>query len=81
MQVRVKFFAAARDDVGSDHADLALPDGSSVTDAREAIVRRFPALRDRLSRCRIAVDEEFAEPGETLREGAELAVIPPVSGG
>jgi molybdopterin converting factor small subunit len=31
--------------------------------------------------CRLAADNEFMRPGEPLQEGAELALIPPVSGG
>ena len=81
MQVKVLFFAVARESTGCKSVELALPDGATVDRARAAIGERFPALQERLQFFRFAVDREFAEPESTLHDGAELAVIPPVSGG
>ncbi len=81
MRIRVLFFATAREAAGTSTADVDLSEGAKVSDAREEIGRRFPALRERLIHFRFAVDREFSELDAALHEGAEVAVIPPVSGG
>ena len=81
MNVRVLFFATAREAAGCASLELSLSEGATVSEARGAIGRRFPALEPRLAHFRFAVDREFAGPEQALHEGAELAIIPPVSGG
>jgi molybdopterin converting factor subunit 1 len=81
MRVRVLFFASARDAAGCPGVDLVLRDGATVREACAALGERFPPLRARLPHLLFAVDEEYARLEAALREGSELAVIPPVSGG
>jgi molybdopterin converting factor subunit 1 len=81
MNVRVLFFATAREAAGCAAVELSLTEGATVGEARGAIARRFPELEPRLLHFRYAVDREFAGEDAVLHEGAELAVIPPVSGG
>jgi molybdopterin synthase catalytic subunit len=52
-----------------------------VGELRTLLASRHPRLARLLPRCRIAVDEEFAADEDAIPDGAELAVIPPVSGG
>jgi molybdopterin synthase sulfur carrier subunit len=46
--MRVNFYATLRQVVGQKHADLDLPDGSTVRQAVDETVRQFPALRREL---------------------------------
>ena len=64
-------------------ADLArtIPDGSTAGDAWQALVAEFPALGDHTRSISVAVNEEYAKPATTLRDGDEVAFLPPVSGG
>jgi len=78
--LRVLYFAGARDAAGTAQETLAgVP--ATVGALRRALETAHPALARLLPRCRIAVDQEFAEDGAPLRDGAEVAVVPPVSGG
>jgi molybdopterin synthase catalytic subunit len=52
-----------------------------VGELRRALAAAHPPLGRILERSRIAVDEEFADDAAALRDGAEVAVVPPVSGG
>jgi len=79
--VRVLFFARAHELAGTSRGTLELPAGARVADAQAELRSKYPALAPFIDRCRIAVDEEFAEPERELTEGCELAVLPPVSGG
>jgi molybdopterin converting factor subunit 1 len=81
MIVTVKLFARARDLAGRDEVRVELADGATVAQLRRRLAEEAPALGGLLTRCRVAVDEEFADGGAVLRESSEVALIPPVSGG
>ncbi len=81
MKVTLLYFAAARERAGTPREVLELRDGATAADAREAACAAHPALRAIAERLRLAVDQEFAPLERTLREGSEVAFIPPVSGG
>ena len=78
MIVRVRLFAMLRERAGSGTLELELPDGATVADALAAPT--VAQLAQELA-CVLAVNREYALPATELREGDELALIPPVSGG
>jgi molybdopterin converting factor subunit 1 len=78
--VTVLFFAVAREAAGTDAESLDEAP-ATVAALRTLLAARHPALARVLPRCRLAVDQAFAEDGDPVRDGAEVAVIPPVSGG
>jgi molybdopterin converting factor subunit 1 len=78
--VTVLFFAAARDAAGASR-ELIDPSPATVGALRAALAARRPALARLLPRCRVAVDQAFADDEAPLRDGAEVAVVPPVAGG
>jgi molybdopterin synthase catalytic subunit len=76
----VLYFAGARDAAGTDRETLAhVP--ATVGALRGALAEAHPALGRVLARSRIAVDQEFVEDDAPVRDGAEVAIVPPVSGG
>jgi molybdopterin synthase catalytic subunit len=79
--MRVLFFARARDLAGVPAIEIALPAGATVGALRRRLAGDFPRLAGLLPECAIAVDEEFAEDDRGLSPEAEVAVLPPVSGG
>lgn len=81
MKVRVLFFGPARDFAPKDGVELDIPEGASVKDALQKLVEKFPTLKDPLARWRIAVNAEYADLTTALKDGDEMALIPPVSGG
>ena len=58
-----------------------LPAGATVADLKSALALACPSLRPLLPMIRIAIDSEYAVDDQTIPLGAELAAIPPVSGG
>lgn len=80
MPLHVLYFAAAREAAGTADETLATVP-ATVGDLRAALVAAHPALARVLPRCRVAVDQDFAEDAAPLRDGAEVAVVPPVAGG
>lgn len=82
MTVRVRLFALARDAAGGvDRIDLSLPDTATVSDAITALEVRFAGLSALALRLATAVNLEYVQRDHVLRDGDELALIPPVSGG
>ena len=81
MRVTLLYFAAARERAGVPRETVQLRDGATAGDAREAACAAHPGLRAIVDRLRLAVDQEFAGAERPLRDGAEVAFIPPVSGG
>lgn len=80
MPVHVLYFAAAREAAGTSHETLpAVP--ATVAELRRALVEVHPGLARILPRCRIAVDQEFADDPAAVPDGAEVALVPPVAGG
>jgi molybdopterin converting factor small subunit len=52
-----------------------------VSELRAALRRDRPALAGLLERSAVAIDGEFAGEGQVVRPAAEIALLPPVSGG
>jgi molybdopterin converting factor subunit 1 len=81
MRVRVLLFARARELAGRDEIVVEAAEGSTVASLRAAIGEQAPALRAFVLRCAVAVGGAYALEGDAIAEGAEVALIPPVSGG
>jgi molybdopterin converting factor subunit 1 len=81
MIVRVRLFARARDLAGSDCLSLEVPEGATVGELRRRLAGACSSLQGLLERSALAVNEEFAEDALPLPPHAEVALLPPVSGG
>jgi molybdopterin converting factor small subunit len=81
MKVQVRLFARARDLAGADTVVVELPEGATVGDVRRRLAAAYPALAGLLERSALAVGDEFAEDTRRLPVAAEIALLPPVSGG
>ena len=76
MRVVVRLFAGLRERAGADRRELELGEGSSVEDVWPAL-----GLGDEPAGLLYAVNRTYADRGQALAEGDEVALIPPVSGG
>ena len=81
MRVTLLYFAAARERAGRSSEVLELPAATTAAGALEAACAAHPELRPLVGKLRLAVDQAFADGAAVLREGSEVALIPPVSGG
>lgn len=82
--MRVLLFAGLADLAGATQIDLELPplaDGEAVhvADLRAAFERQVPAAVQ--TSYQVAVDHAYAQDGDPVQDGQEVAFIPPVSGG
>jgi len=81
MKVRILFFALARDLAERDVAELSLDEGTTVGALRALLVREIPTLADVLPNSMIAINQQYARDADVIPANAEVACIPPVSGG
>ncbi len=81
MKVKTKFFAAIKDIVGTPEVELEITPGTTAGDLFQRYCRQHPRLNQYAERIMISVNLEFVSPETHLKEGDEIAFIPPVSGG
>jgi molybdopterin converting factor subunit 1 len=81
VRVSVRLFALARQRAGRPELSLELPEPATVGDLKRALVARHPELAPLVPNLLIAVAAEYAYDETPIPPGAEVAAIPPVSGG
>lgn len=81
MNVRLLYFAVLRDITGKSEAEMSLRDGVRAGEVWQTLREQYVQLADYRKPPMIAVNESYATPETVLRDGDELAFIPPVAGG
>jgi molybdopterin synthase catalytic subunit len=81
MRVEVVLFAALRDAAGRNRISIDLPDHARGRDLRSALLLHHPELTALVSASRLASGTSFLDEDKPLEPGAEIVLIPPVSGG
>ncbi len=81
MIVRVKLFAAAKQFARRDVAEVELAEGATVGDLRLRLAEAIPEMADLLHHVLFAIDSEYAGDSVKIPVEADVACIPPVSGG
>lgn len=81
MTVKVKLFAILRERAGTDEIRIELADGESIADAVAVLLKQKPGLETWISKAAYAVNLSRVDGKAVLRDGDELALLPPVSGG
>jgi len=81
MRVRVLRFGALRDAMALESETVELPEAATVADLIERCMEAAPEARRFLGSIAVAVNREYAAHTQILRDGDEVALLPPVSGG
>ena len=81
MHVTVRLFARLRELAGASELRREVPDGSTALDVWNGLSADFPALADYTKAISVAVNEEYTRLAARVRDGDEIAFLPPVSGG
>lgn len=81
MDVLVKLFGAVREAAGAKELSVSLPEGARVADLRDQLAGDYPVLDKFGPGLAVSVNFDFAAFDTPLRDGDEVAFLPPVSGG
>ena len=81
MRVTVRLFARLRDLAGSGELVRDVPDPATVQTVWRSLVSDMPALADYERTMSVAVNADYARMTAPVRDGDEVAFLPPVSGG
>jgi molybdopterin converting factor subunit 1 len=81
MRVKILFFATLRDYAGARTVELEIPEGTTVANMKESLVKRYPKMIPAQNSIMAAINHEFAAEEQVIPLDAEVALFPPVSGG
>ncbi len=81
IRVRVRFFAAPREAIGTGTIEKELAPGTTVEKLIEMLTDEYPVLRDYVRFINVAVNRAYAGLQTELYDGDEVACLPPVGGG
>jgi MoaE-MoaD fusion protein len=81
MKITVLFFGMLKELAGRAGETVDLPEGARVREVLLYYVRQFSRLEAMLPSLAISVNREYSEVDRALREGDEVGLLPPVSGG
>lgn len=83
MKVQVRYFASIREALGAGET-VDVPEGTTLGALRDLLIARGAAHAQALGRSRAlraALDQSMSDESAALRDGAEVAFFPPVTGG
>jgi len=81
MRVRVKLFAACREAVGGAETEFEVPEGTTVREFQTRFLQAYPKLQPLADSLVVGLNKEYVSPETKIRQGDEIALLPPVSGG
>jgi molybdopterin converting factor subunit 1 len=81
MRVRLLYFAVLRDITGKSEEVVELPDGTRAQEIWNQLRSRHDQLAGYERPPMTAVNESYVSADQLLRDGDEVAFIPPVAGG
>ncbi len=79
--MRVLTFARVREIIGASEIERPVAGGSTIESLWRSFVAEKPELAAFDSSIRFACNGKIADPALLLRDGDEVALLPPVSGG
>ncbi|NQX90964.1 MAG: MoaD/ThiS family protein [Flavobacteriales bacterium] len=80
MTIRFFKYGVVKDLLASEEQSQNLASGTSAFEFRDTLVKKYPKLSE-LSSLKVAVNDEYLQNDVELKEGDEVLLIPPVSGG
>jgi MoaE-MoaD fusion protein len=81
MRVRVVYLGMLKEAAGRPQDDFELPDDATLAALVDATEQRVPAIGDFRKILAYSINYEYALLDQHLKDGDEVALLPPVSGG
>ena len=82
MMIKVRFFSMLKKKVDKEEASLSVPENTSVYQLKNILKNEFPSIAEFIDKnIMISVNQEFADKNTIIKDGDEVALLPPFSGG
>jgi MoaD family protein len=81
MKIKLKPLAFFRQVLGAPELSYEIAEGATAEDLLEDIFRKHPVLEKSRGHVVVTINKTAVMLTETLREGDEVSILPPVSGG
>jgi len=81
MKLCIRLFAAAKQAAGRNAVELELPEGATIGQLRQRLAEEYPQLSTLIRQAMFSIDAEYAGDKQEIAPDADVACIPPVSGG
>ncbi|HLW52243.1 MAG TPA: molybdenum cofactor biosynthesis protein MoaE [Candidatus Angelobacter sp.] len=81
MRVRVLLFGQLKDIIGRREDSLELAPGAKVSEVMSHYAQKYPGFQPISASIACSVNQEYASATAVLRDGDEVGLLPPVSGG
>ncbi len=81
MRVTIRLFARLRDIAGATELPRTVASGATIRTVWHQLVAEFPELAGYERSISSAVNADYAKMDDQVRDGDEIAFLPPVSGG
>ncbi len=81
MTVKVLFFAKLREKMGVSEVNFALNQSVTLYEFQTLLAAEYPVFEDLPQPIVVAINQEFAQSGQLVSSGDEVAFFPPVTGG
>lgn len=80
--ITVKFFAMLKNTVGRDEASISIPPQIRLSELKVLLKKEFPSIKDFIDKnIMFSVNQEFAVSDTIIKDGDEVGLLPPFSGG
>jgi MoaD family protein len=81
--VVIKFFAVMKKLVGRETIELHIDGPTTLRDILNQVEKEVPKIREiiREGRTLISINQEMADENTVVRNGDEIAILPPFAGG
>ncbi len=81
ISITLKLFAVYQDVLGCPEMAMTLPVGTTVRELCDVICNQYPELSRWQEITRFGINLQFVDADTPLKDGDEVVLIPPVSGG
>ena len=81
--VNVRFFANLKDLAGAESMNFEIEENLNVRDFTSILLAEIPALKTMMEKRRvfISINQEMAQSDDIVKDGDEIGLLPPFSGG
>jgi molybdopterin synthase catalytic subunit len=81
MSVKVKLFAQLRDAIDTNEIILEVDGNMTTRDIIDKIYKSYPVLKSLKIPYSLALNKEIVDDNAIVKDGDEIALLPPINGG